>query len=209
MPTHQHDPLYERPVRSRYLDPVELIWLATARRLGLYIRRDPAIFSMTDGTGLLALGDRESLDADDSLAQMVFHELCHWITNGLETFGERDWGFPLWDDVDPREHACLRLQAELSGRHGLREWMGPTGGFRQYYDRIPADTLQPIDDSPWEAQVVAVAREAFARADGPPWTGPVNEALAATAAIRGVVKPFLAEYATEIADDPLPSLWIR
>ncbi len=209
MPTHHHDPNYERPIQARYLDPVELVWLATARRLGLHVRRDQAIFSMTDGEGLLALGPRDSLDADDCLAQMVFHEICHWITNGLETFHERDWAFPLWDDVDPREHACLRLQAELSGRYGLRTWMGPTGGFRQYYDRIPADTLAPIDDSPWEADVVQIAASAIARSAGAPWVGPVSEALAATAAIQGVLRPFLTDYATEIDDDALPSLWSR
>lgn len=209
MPTHHHDPNYERPILARYLDPVELVWLATARRLGLHVRRDPAIFSMTDGKGLLSLGPRDSLDPDDCLAQMVFHELCHWITNGLDTFHERDWGFPLWEDVDPREHACLRLQATLSERHGLRGWMGPTGGFRQYYDRIPEDTVQPIDDSPWEQNVVQIARDAIARADQAPWVGPVNEALAATAAIRGVLRPFLPDYATEIDGDGLPSLWGR
>ena len=35
----------------------------------------------------------DALDADDNAGQMVFHEICHWITNGVETFGERDWGF--------------------------------------------------------------------------------------------------------------------
>lgn len=207
MKSNHHDPEYQRPIRSRYLDPLDVVWLATARRLGLHVRRDPSIFSMTDGTGLLALGPRDTLDEDDSLAQMVFHELCHWITNGLETYHQRDWGFPLFDDLDPREHGCLRLQATLAERHGLRGWMGPTGWFRQYYDRIPADTLAPIDDSPWEAEVVKIAADAIGRAGEAPWVGPVNEALAATAAIQGVLRPFLPEYATEIDADALPSIW--
>ncbi len=157
---------YQRPIRSRYLDPVELIWYATARRLGLHVRRDPAIFSMTDGTGLLALGPKDTLDADDSAAQMIFHEFCHWITNGLETFAERDWGFALDDELDWREHACLRLQATLAGRHGLRQVLAPTSPFRGYYDLIPADPLEPLPGWPLEERVVARAAEAIARAAG-------------------------------------------
>lgn len=207
MAAPNHDPSYERPIRARYVDPVELIWLTAARRLGLHVRRDPAIFSMTDGQGLLALGPREDLDPDDTLAQMVFHELCHWITNGLDSFHLRDWGFPLDDDIDPREHSCLRLQAALADTVGLRRMMGPTGIFRQYYDRIPADPLEPLDGSPWEAAVVRGAAEAIARAGGAPWAEPISEALRATAAVRALISPFLREYATEIPDDSLPSLW--
>jgi hypothetical protein len=200
---------YERPILSRYLDPLELVWLATARRLGLTVRRDPAIFSRTDGSGMLWLGPRDDLDADDTVCQMLFHELCHWITNGVDSFRAEDWGFPLDDADDPREFGCLRLQAWLAERHGLRGMLGPTGTFRQYYDRIPADVLEPLDDSPWEAEVVAIARRAVATAQQPPFAPAVDEALAATAALKQVVRPFLADYATELDDDPLPSLWSR
>ena len=204
-----HDPCYRRPIEARYLDPVDVIWLATARRLGLHIRRDPSIFSRTDGTGLLALGPREDLDPDDNLSQMILHELCHWITNGLETFSERDWGFELDDAVNVKEHACVRLQCWVAQRFGMRGLYGPTGIFRQYYDGLPADPLAPVDDGAWEAQVCALARDAVARAQGAPWWTPLREAMTATAAIRGLLQPFLADYATEIPDDPLPSLWAR
>ncbi len=207
MASHNHDYDYERPIRARYVDPLDLVWLATARRLGLHVRRDPTIFSRTDGTGLLALGPRSDLDPDDSLTQMILHELCHWITNGLGSFHERDWGFALDDDIDPREHSCLRLQAWLADGVGLRRMLGPTGVFRQYYDRIPADPLEPLDDSAWEAGVVVGAREAIARAQGEPWAGPLGEAMRATAAITGVVRPFLGDYATEFPDDALTSIY--
>lgn len=202
-----HDPDYERAIPARYLDPLELVWLSTGRRLGLRIRRDARIFSMTDGQGNLWLGTRETLDPDDSLCQMLFHEICHWITNGADSYHARDWGFPLWDGIDPREHACLRLQAALADRVGLRQMFGPTGIFRQYYDAIGPDALAPLDDSPWEATVVGLAQQAVARADGPPWAGPVMDALRATAALHAVVAPFLPTYQTELDDDPLPSLW--
>ena len=143
----QHDTEYVRPILSRYLDPVELIWLATAKRLGLVVRRHPDVFAMTEGDGVLHLGPRDSLDPDDSVLQMVFHEICHWITNGLDSAEERDWGFSLDGALDPREHACQRLQATLAQRHGLRDMLGATGDFRQYWDRIPEDPLAPIDQS--------------------------------------------------------------
>lgn len=201
------DPSYERPILARYLDPVDVIWLATARRLGLRVRRNPSIFSATDGEGLLELGPRSDLDADDTVAQMIFHELCHWVVNGVEVYHQRDWGFALdvWDNV--QEHAALRLQAWWSGQHGLRDMFGPTGAFRGYFDQIPADPFEALDGSDWERRVVALTRQSVERASAEPFAGPVAEALAATAAIRAVVRPFLPDYATEIEADPLPSLW--
>ena len=151
---------YERPVESRYIDPVELVWFATGRRLGLRIRRNPTIFSATDGTGLLEFGPRDTLDPDDTLAQMLFHEICHWITNGERTFTERDWGFDLDADLDWREHACLRLQAALADEHGLRAVLAPTSQFRAYYDQVPVDPFGPVDGWPHEERVVPLAREA-------------------------------------------------
>lgn len=198
---------YERPIHSRYLDPLELIWLATARRLGLTIRRDPTIFSRTDGRGMLWLGPRDDLDADDTLCQMLFHELCHWCTNDVASAALEDWGFPLEDYDDPREFGCLRLQAWLADRHGLRGMLGPTGKYREYFDRLGPDPLAPLDDSPEEAEIVAIARAAIATSQAPPLSPALDEALAATAALRAIVRPFLADYATEVEGDTLPSLW--
>ncbi len=200
---------YERPIETRYQDPLTLVWIATARRLGLTIRRNRTIYSATDGTGLLELGPLDTLDPDDTTAQMIFHEICHWITNGLETYHERDWGFPLDIELDLRELACIRLQAGLNQRHGLRGFFGPTSDFRGYYDALPADVLAPMDDSAQEAEVVGIAREAFARAELAPWRQPVEDALRATAALSQVVAPFLPDYASDLADDTLPSLWSR
>lgn len=201
--------MHERPIRSRYVDPLDLLWLATARRLHLVVRRSAAIFSATDGTGLLQLGSRDTLDPDDTCAQMTFHEICHWITNGRESFAQRDWGFELDGELDWREHACLRLQAGLAGAWGLRQMLAPTSQFREYYEGIPEDVLEPLDDSRWESDVVALARVALDRAAGDPWGDPLRAALSATRALRDVVTPFLADYATDLDDDALPSLWGR
>jgi hypothetical protein len=200
---------YERPIRSRYLDALELIWLSTARRLGLTLRRDPSIFSRTDGSGHLWLGPRADLDPDDTLCQMLLHELCHWITNGIETFHEQDWGFPLMDGDDPREFSSLRLQAWLADQHGLRGMLGPTGKYREYFDRIGADPLAPLDDSPGEAHIVAVAREAIVRSQGAPFQPALGQALTATAALRDLLLPFDVDHLADDDDEGLPSLWTR
>ncbi len=200
---------YVRPVHARYRDPLDLVWLATARRLGLRVRRNPAIFSATDGRGLLELGPFDTLDADDTTAQMILHEFCHWITNGLETFHERDWGFALDAELDWREHSCLRLQAGLTERYGLRTMLAPTSQFRDYYDSIPTNVLEPLDDSAREADVCALAKVALERAAGAPWNAPMTEAFVATARIRDALGPLLADYATDLENDGLPSLWGR
>lgn len=200
---------YVRPIQSRYRDPLDLIWLATARRLGLHVRRNPAIFSATDGTGLLELGPFDTLDADDTTAQMILHELCHWITNGYETFHERDWGFALDAELDWREHSCLRLQAGLTQAFGLRGMLAPTSQFRAYHDAIPEDVLQPLEGWPHEEQVVELAAVALERARGEPWGRPMREAFEATARMRDALAPFLPDYATDLPDDTLPSLWGR
>lgn len=206
-PRQLHDPDYVRPVDTRYVDPLEVIWLATATRLGLTIRRDPNVFSMTDGTGMLWFSTKEHLDEDDNLGQMLFHELCHWVTSGVESFAQRDWGFPTDDVTLPLEHATLRLQAWWSGRHGLRAWMYPTGGYRQYAERIPHDPTQPLDDSPWEAEVRALTLRAIERAHAPPFWEPINTALQATAALHGVLSPFMKDYRSEHEGDTLPLHW--
>lgn len=201
------NPDYERPILCRYVDPLELVWLATARRLGLHIRRDPTIYSRTDGQGLLALGPRADLDPDDTLAQQVLHEVCHWLVNGRQAGALQDWGYELDVPlVDAREHATLRVQAALCDGYDLRGVFGPTGIYRQYWALL-ADPLTPLDDSAHEAQVVALARAGLALATEPPFAQALHAALAATAAQRAIVLPFLTDYATELDSDTLPSWW--
>lgn len=200
-----------RQVRARYQDPLGLIWMATARRLGLEVRRNPTVFAATNGRGLLELGPPETLDADDCDAQMIFHELCHWVTNGLDSVHVPDWGCAPEGEEIWREQACLRLQAALAGRHGLRDVLAPTTVHRLYYDALGEDALRPVDGYPDEALAVGLAREALGRADGEPWAAPLTEALAATARIAETVRPFLSgDGAKGPGDTPeaaLPSLW--
>ena len=207
-PEDKHDKDYARPILSRYVDPVEVIWLSTATRLGIHIRRSSLVFSSTDGSGRLQLSTREHLDEDDCLAQMLLHEICHWCTNGVDTFFDRDWGFALDGPTDPREHSALRLQAWIADQVGLRVFFAPTGIYRQYYDQIPNDPTAQIDDSEWEKHVCEVAGDAIDRIQGEPWHPHVLDAAQATARVRDVLRPFLDDYAPIVDNDALPTLWM-
>ena len=83
---------------------------------------------------------------------------------------------------------------------------GPTGQYRAYYDPL-GDPLEPLDDSPWEAKIVACTAEAIARAALPPFAPALQQAFADTARVRAIVKGYLPDYATEIEGDALPSWW--
>ncbi len=182
-----------REVKRRYEDPLDRIWTEAARRIGLTVARTPDAFATTDGRGALLLGDAGSLDADDCLAQMIFHELCHSLVQGPESFDEPDWGLENtdYDDADPRdlarEHACLRAQAFLASRVGLRDVLAPTTDHRAFFDGLPADPLAADDES------VSLARLAIGRASRSPWAPHLEDALRATAEVVRVAAPFAAE----------------
>jgi hypothetical protein len=204
-------PAASRPVGHRYLDPLDQIWLATAQRIGLRIERSGDVYASTDGAGTLRIGAGATLDADDCLAQMIFHELCHALVEGPGSFALPDWGLENVDARDlAREHACLRTQATLAGRHGLRALLAPTTEYRAFYDRLARDALAPLaGDAAAPAPPdpsIALARAALARAHEPPWAPHLDVALRATAAIAGIVAPFATD-AAEPAAGNLPSLW--
>ena len=167
-----------REVTHRYQDPLDCVWLEAAKRIGLRVDRSSECYAATDGRGRLLLGTDETLDADDCLAQMIFHELCHSLVQGPESFEVPDWGLDNETDRDlPRERACLRAQALLAGRYGLREVLAPTTDHRSFYDALGPDPLDGADES------IPLARAAAARAGRPPWGPHLLEALEATASI--------------------------
>lgn len=192
----------ERHPTHRYLDPLDAVWLAAARRVGLAVRRSPEAFAAADGVGGLVLGTRETLDPDDCLAQMLLHELCHTLVEGPGAFRRPDWGLENVDDRDVvREHACLRAQAALADRHGLRGLLAPTTDHRAFWDALPSDPLAGDDES------AALARAAVARSATPPWHPHLAGALEATAAIARAVRDARATEARDPEDPERPSLW--
>ena len=114
----------------------------TRARIESCVSHDAIEFSIGHNSALL--------DADDSLGQMIFHELCHSLIEGEDSFGKPDWGMdntgPDQREASPegdnwREHACLRLQWVLTGRYGLRTLFAPTTDFRAFWDQLSGDVL--------------------------------------------------------------------
>ncbi|MGE5181583.1 MAG: YkgJ family cysteine cluster protein [Acidobacteriota bacterium] len=169
-----------RVITSRYIDPLTQVWVGAARAIGLSVVRTPDAYAATDGRGTLAIGDDAALDRDDSLAQMIFHELCHSLVEGPDSFTAPDWGMDnTGPDHDWREHACLRVQWVLTGRHGLRAVFAPTTDFRaSFWEGLSGDVLADRTDRSVQAAIAALRR-----AEQPPWAPHLADALAATARI--------------------------
>lgn len=190
-----------REVRQRYVDPLAQIWLSAAQRIGLRIVRTPDAYAASDGRGTLAIGDDAALDADDSLAQMIFHELCHSLVEGEGSFTRPDWGMDnTGPDHDWREHACLRLQWVLAGRHGLRRVFAPTTEFRAFWDTLSGDVLANRQDP---SVIAAIA--GLNRVIDKPWAPALEEALAASAHIAAVVAPYASGDALWVGVQPVPA----
>lgn len=155
--------------------------------------RDDAVFAAWDGNQTLRIGTPETLDPDDSLAQMILHELCHALIAGPNGTTQEDWGlnYDLQED-QIFEHAALQLQAALADRVGMRSFFASTTDFRSYFDRIPAQPLQDQSD-----KATQLASAAFNRWKDGDWFQPIEKALLATSAIAETVAKFA----------PSESLW--
>ena len=190
-----------REVRARHRDPLDEVWLGLARRLGFRVVRSSDCYASTDGRGTLVIGSGETLDDDDCLAQMVLHEICHWLIEGDEARARPDWGLDNETERDvPREQACLRLQAALLRRHGLRRVLAPTTDFRSWYDALPEDPFEPGTDP-----TSVTARLGLRRSEREPWAPALHEALADTAAIARAAARWAGR--EREADEESPSLW--
>ncbi len=173
-----------RTIKGIYQDPVELIWIHAARQMGMRIVRSPEVFASWDGAGTLRIGSPQTLDVDDSLAQMVFHEICHALCEGPAGHVQPDWGLEADNPAHRvREHACLRLQAALADLYGLRRLLAATTDFRPYYDRLPQRPLHDDGDP-----AVPVARAAWQCAGDGPWADTLHTALRLTAEFARLVQ---------------------
>ena len=169
----------ERKPQHTYLDPLDAIWLTVAARIGFRVERSPEVYASTDGKGIMTIGDPSTLDPDDCLAQMVLHELCHSLIEGTQSLSVADFGLDNESERDvTREHACLRLQAWLTAKYGLRRALAPTTDFRSYYDELPED---PFADEGDPATVAA--KLGAARSEEAPWAPHLPEGLEATAKV--------------------------
>ena len=176
--------MFERSVTDRYEDPVDLIWIRAANDLGLTIQRSADAFAAYDGKGTLTIAEASHFDADDCLAQMIFHEICHWLVAGKRGNLREDWGLSNVDDRDlVYEYAAHRVQAALSHSFGLKDFMAVTTDWRPYWDALPVNPLLGDDDP-----AIPIAREAFYLARSEPFQTVLDRSLAATAAIADAVR---------------------
>ncbi|TWT37832.1 hypothetical protein KOR34_27960 [Posidoniimonas corsicana] len=168
-----------RPITHTYEDPLSIVWTHAAARMGMRVERSPEVNASWDGAGVLTIGTPETLDPDDSLAQMVLHETCHALVEGPECLSKLDWGLSNTDPAKKvHEHACLRVQAALADTVGMRRFFAATTMFRGYYDRLPADPLAPGDDP-----AILLAQPGWDRARSGPWAEALSDALRRSAEI--------------------------
>lgn len=186
----------QRTTFGHYRDPLDLIWLAAATRLGLHVVRSDEVYASWDGRRTLSLCPPSAYDPDDSLAQLILHELCHALVQGPAARHQVDWGLDNTDDqrASTQEHACHRLQAALLDRYGLRDLLAVTTDWRPYWDALPADPLAAGPDP-----AIALARAAWPDAARGPWSAAIDQALRATAAIADLLRPIA----------PPDTLWSR
>jgi hypothetical protein len=171
-------------VPSESLRAIDALFVEAAGRLGVPVVRGGDAYVHWDGR-LLHVADDEHLDADDSLAQLVLHELCHALVQGEPAFRLPDWGLDNTRDVDAvREEAAVRVQAHLLGAFGLRGLLHPTTEVRAFYDALGADALAPMD-----APSVILARQALlegTRGPSAAFAPVVGEALFRTVVVLGL-----------------------
>ena len=155
-----HSRAVSRSPGQRYVDPLAEVWLGAAARIGLRVERSADAYAASDGRGTLTIGSAETLDADDSLAQMIFHELCHALVAGPEAFERPDWGLDNIGDGDAwYEHATLRVQLTLARRYGLERFFAPTTDYRaDFWDTLPADALADRTDPSVVAAIHGLGR---------------------------------------------------
>jgi hypothetical protein len=176
----------ERVVHHRYSDPLDEVWRAAAGRLFITVERSDEVFASWNGRDTLTLSAPAGFDPDDSIAQLVLHELSHALVQGAVDWGKPDWGLENTDTRDlAAEHAAQRVQAALARPHGLRWFFAPTTKWRDYFDALPDDPLTGPSSDP----AVALATLAYARSRRPPWSDALDDALTATALIARAVAP--------------------
>lgn len=172
-----------------YRDPLDAVWIGAVEHMGLRVVRADGAYADYDGRGTLIIGTERILDPDDCLAQILFHEICHWLVEGRDAVRLVGWGLCNETLRDlRRENACLRVQAALAAPFGLRRVLANTTDHRAYYDALPDDPLTQDDD-----HTVEPARLAIARAGERPWAPWLSRALEATATIVEAACPFAAE----------------
>jgi hypothetical protein len=174
-----------RTVDGVYEDPLDLVWKECAAACGYRIARSAEVYASFDGENVIRLSTPDDFDADDSLAQMILHELCHALVAGPDAMRREDWGLDNTSDRDlVQEHATHRLQAHLADRWGMRGLFAVTTVWRDHWDRLGRDPLAETSDDP----AIGLARAARVRADAEPFASAFRAAFAKTAVMADLAR---------------------
>ena len=123
-------------------EAITSLWISVAAEAGWQVIRTTDAYASSDGAGRIFVGIDEVLDADDAPAQLIFHELCHALTQGPASWTQPDWGLSNTDARDVlAEHACLCVHVLLATPFGLRAAMAPTTEYRAYHDALDASAI--------------------------------------------------------------------
>jgi hypothetical protein len=190
--------LASRKTSGFYADPVDLIWLSLAKKLGFRIHRSDEAYASFDGEHVLTICTPAEFDEDDCLAQMILHELCHALVGGDKALKTRDWGITSEGEDDLlQEHATHRLQAYLSGVYGLQDMLAVTTEWRSHYDVLGEEPLKGEEPS------VSMAQKGLENARAWRWESPIQRAMKATAEIAKITRPFTDERSLWNSSQPL------
>jgi hypothetical protein len=176
----------KREARSPLATPaIDEIWRRAAARSASLDAHDDA-YATSDGRGGIAIGATDTLDDDDALAQLVFHELCHAITEGETRCGRRTGASTTSRARGAR--ARVPARAGAPGRSfGLRAVDGADDAVPRVLRGAAGDPLASTPGDRRGGRRGAAA--ACARFDASAWRAPIEQALAETAAAIGVARP--------------------
>ena len=150
----------------RALRALDERWITFLREhFNAKLQRSPDAYVswLADRRTLIVSPDHD-LDPDDTIAQIVLHELCHHLVEGHHSDQFDDWGLDnITDQHLANEYAALRLQAAILDPHALRPWLNPTTDHRWFYESLHAHPLQSPAHPETDATSTALAREGWDR----------------------------------------------
>lgn len=135
------NPLHRQPIVPRadaetvkVVRGLDEVWAGLLRAADFSLVRRSTSYVWYDGAGEIAIAPDEELDADDTLAQIILHELVHFLVQGEGSRHAPDWGLDNLSDRDAYlEEAALVMQLRLLTAWQLEQVLVPTTDFRSYY----------------------------------------------------------------------------
>lgn len=149
----------------QHLRTLDAAWTGFLTKRGARIERtDECFVAWLGASHTLLIAHDDDLDADDTLAQIILHELCHHLVEGDESWDQDDWGLNnQTDDHLYREYAALRLQSAILATPRMRAFLQPTTDHRWFYESLGDDPLRDRIESIDDDQSVEAAMRGWTR----------------------------------------------